>query len=429
MRVFVMVAVLGLGVSAYFAPRHFEARPGSIDESRLIDTDGGAMIALGEGPEKALGTGLAGATMLNDGARRFRFALMIWAAAPGQADLPGMVRGEVKRYLKNRETVDPDGSVLLSVLVRWLEVRLGNKDFMMQLAPAVWLASRGDKRGIEKLWHFVEAGPFEQCVLPYIRRSDHPQWSSVRPIIEHYLEHGDLQARVLAGAGLLDYNSLWGFGARSLQEHRDEIFKDLREARVVHKRRIDFLAEPHAVLSSLAMLGGEGIEILKAMPEIKLDENVDLLRVARMWVGIDRFSKIPIGSLKWRLLDPDTQAFYFQAATHRFLRLARAGKTGEELEEVRKIVEAGVESTDTTAAWTCITGLMAFGEPYRTDLPKRCARMGGSFAILMASTVPTEGILPLLLHGVVSDDPLIAGLSATLLAISEGPLPMQGPVD
>ena len=112
-----------------------------------------------------------------------------------------------------------------------------------------------------------------------------------------------------------------------------------------------------------------------------------------------------------------------------FLHLARAGKKGEELEEARKIVETGVESSDVTAAWTCISGLMAFGEPYRTDLPKRCAGMGYTFRILMAATVPTEGALPALMHGVVSADPLLAAVSATLLAISDGPLPIQGPVD
>ena len=433
MRALTLLALLGLGASAYFAPRHFEAR----GEERFIDEDGAAMLRLGEGPEKALGTGYAGARKKKDLLKRFDFAFRLWAAAPSQPKLPQMVRLEVKSYLEEREKIDPDGAVVRDVLDAWLSVRMESENFLIQLGPAVWLASCGDERGVARLWKFVRDGPFFSVHFPHIRRGPHPQWSSVRPLVEHYLEKGKLDARVQAGVLLLDYASLWGLGAELVKQHRAEILRDLKASITTLKTRIVIEGEPHAVLSGLAMLGEEGAAVLRVMPEIKVDENVDLLRIARMWAGIDSFSRIPVGSLKWRLLDPDAQSFYLQAATHRFLRLARAARKEPEspelpelpeLTEVRKIAESGVESADTNDAWTCITGLMALGEPYRTDLAKRARITGGAHAILMACAVPLDGVFAVLLHGAASPDPLYAGLSAANLRRVSGPLPLQGPV-
>lgn len=429
MRILTLLGVLGLASSAYFAPRHFEGRS-AISEAGLISTDGKELLAMGNGPARALGTGYAGAMLENDIGQRFRFAMRLWGVAPSTEGLPKVVAGEIASYLAAKDRIDPDGDVLRSALEDWCLMRFANKDFMMQLSPALWMAARGDERGKQMVRGFIEQGPFHEILFPNVHMV-HPRWEGIEDVVVHYLEKGDLSGRVWAASVLLYYNGIWRIGEQLLEKHRARIVRDLNEALTIHKHALEYRVAWRAVLPCLAMIGKEGADILRRISDPVAGQSVDFVRAARIWAGVAPFKSIRLGGPRWELFQ--AKSWFFKAGVYRYAILARAAKAARapresrELRAAREVAENALHSTDATIRYGAFAGLVAQGGKWAKELPPRLHKAGGLDSLYASATVATETTPDFLLRWVASPTHEYAGLAVVTLLYKDRPLPLQGP--
>ena len=185
-----------------------------------------------------------------------------------------------------------------------------------------------------------------------------------------------------------------------------------------------------AVLFGLAQLEGVGHDILRRVRDIDMDEHVVMFRMAKVLAGFTPFDRYRPGSRAWKLLDSVGREYYFRAGLIRYARLHRAGKSGEQIEEVRQVVEAALVSQRTPVQISTMVGLMACDPEYARTLMPRFLRGGGPPALFAAAMkLPEAPFDPyeILLPGVSSAMPSFSVLAAVSLLDLPGPMPLPSP--
>ncbi|MHC4932847.1 MAG: hypothetical protein ACYTGV_11725, partial [Planctomycetota bacterium] len=453
MRILLVLALLGLAASFYFAPDSFERRFWTVPEGALFDADPLVRAARGE-EERSLGVAMEGYLDLTQSAAvdveavrgRFLTGLKLGAVAIGQQGLPQFVNEHVKIYLARRDEIDPDGFVLQEAVRTWINLRLGLPVqsaphlFYSQAAVAIFLAARDDPRGHELLMEYVRRGPFYTQFFTYVRRS-HPAWRAVRPLVKHYLEKGNLDGRLEAGVTLLDYNNLFGEGADLLEVHTENIraaFSKCIERWGGRSRDRYFDQGAVALVLGLALLGGPAEQrALKNMPDVDFPEIVDFLRIARILAGVTPLEAYEIGSDRWNLLSSDAQDFYFRAAVQLFARLRRQvaaaaegpqrERLAERLKAAQAVAEAGLVAGTKDVMIFCFQGLVCNDPFFESSLPPRMIEGRGPPSLYAASFTELQDPVAVLLPGMVSSEPDVAAIAAVTLLDIDAPPPIQGP--
>lgn len=349
MRLLIALAAAALLASAYLAPRHYAGRETGFPIGRFVTTDAWARAREGEAG-KELGVAMGGYEDLVrdrpgdlDALRgRIRTGFLIGAVGLGQPGLQDLVRAQADAYLERRAELDPDSSFLRAVVAQWLDGRL-RFDWFHQLgfyacaATSILRAARGDPAGREMLLELSRHGDFYVQFFPFARRY-HPGWHAAETLIVHYLEHGDLAARVEAGVTLLDYNGLFGVGGDLVERFLPVIRDSVREMR---GRVRAFTAEGasdagRASIVGMALLANRGdADEMRLLAEAKSERELlyyaphaDTVRIARMLVGLGDFASMGPLTVNHKDLDSADQEFYYLAAAHRAVRLLKEGGAG-----------------------------------------------------------------------------------------------------
>jgi hypothetical protein len=448
MRILVAVGLIFLVGSALFAPQVRRSRKTGPDPALFADTDPRARIELGEA-ESALGVAYSGYEELSrtdpddlDALRgRIRTGLTIAAAAPDRAEAPRLIREQVDEYLARREILDPDGTLLHSILDRWVEIRLEHPSFFLQSSYAVPLAARGDERGQSRIDRYVREGPFERHIFN-LARLLHLHWDLVGPLVEHYLARDGKEAldgRVQAALTLLEYNRVHGLGQELLDANRDRIrasFREVIEGLGPVRRSPTMLQMGVNALQGLALLReAQDIETIRGLNPVRYGAFADLIRIVKMWVGLDSFSRFEVGGVDWGFLSPPSRALYFRAGAHELVRLGRvdtSGMTEKEraahaaaLEEARLIVDAGsIDSDSTVRVYSNYMRAVADPEEAPAHL-RRVVAAGDATAIFAGVLAGLDDPVPALLPGLNSNEPEVVALVAVALLRLDGPIPLQ----
>lgn len=440
MRFLVLLGLLALGASVFWAPRYFSDRDADRREAAMYDLDSAERIRRGK-EAGALGVTLAGYLQADpndpDTIRgQFETTLKLWAYAVSQPGFDKMVRDAAALYLQNRQRVDPKGELLQKTLRFWIKHRLEHPGwFYAKAAPAIFLAARGDKQGLEKLFEFVKQGPFYREFFLYTRRV-HPGWGAVGPVVKYYIEKGGLAKRIAAGATLLEYNNYFGYGQELLDQYRTNILGDLKEglAKIRRGGNADeaLRQRGEGILYGLALCGEEGRELLESVPEIDMDEYIVLFRCVRMLARVapkgKDWSFYTPGSTRWGMLDSHSQRYYFWAVLHRYVQHHRgADADPKEVKEVRKLVDAALATKDTVLKIHVLSVLASLDKEWAEKLMPRYLRGGGVPSIYAAGMMPmrdSNDTVDLLLPAISSAMPDYASLAAVAMLDMDGPPPL-----
>lgn len=430
MRWIALLALVALGSSSYLAPRHYAARTAVPPaETRFFDPDPRIRVALGE-KEGMLGVQLlawedrwnAHPGDLEALRGRFRLGLKIGAVALSQPRIQELVMEEVRDYLKYRAELDPDGALLQEVLADWIALRLDHPYFHASASVAIYLAARGDQRGFDKILQFTRTGRFYGEFFRYARRF-HPPWEVTGFVIRHYLEQGDLNGRVQAGATLLEYNGLFGLGEDLLRQYLALIRDALHEAAAnleADPADAEVLSRGEACLIGLALLDGpEERAILERLREEDVPRYVTTLRMVRVWVGLEPWEKYAVGSERWQLMDEGGRELYFAGAAHAYARLAKSQRPidAARREEMLGILLDGLKAPAEYSRIQALQALVALSPEHRQSLPRRIAQGGGVesfFAALMLGEDVDK--VPFLLPALTLTVPHYPALAAVYLS-------------
>lgn len=384
MRILTAAAVAALLASAYLAPRHHARREPALPTDRFVSKDPLAMVRDGEA-DRALGVAMAGyEDRLRDHPEdldalrgRIRTGFLIASVGVSQPQLEATVQAQIEAYLQNRSKIDPDGSFLRGVLEGWIAGRLelpSDKPagFYAGTAAAIFTAARGDPKAVETLFDRARRGPFYTLFFPFARR-DHPAWPAVEPLVVHYLEHGDLPARVEAGVTLLDYNGLFDVGGDLVDRFLPVIRSSIREMRERVRTFVDEGSSEagRAAILGMALLANRGeADEMRRLTEAKDERELkfyapfaDTARIARLCVGLDDFASLGPLTVRFKDLDPFDQELYYVAAAHRATRLCRDGGSAPELLD---LIEAAFDGNVPSARVSAIQVLLRLA-PERGD--------------------------------------------------------------
>lgn len=356
---------------------------------------------------------------------RIRNGFLLGAVAEGQPGLGDLVREEAHLYLDHRKQIDPDGSFLHDVLDAWVNERLKLNEhtpmgFFGRLAVAMQLAACGDERGTKELFAFAKKGPVFTHFFPLVR-TYLPGWKGVEPLCRYYLEAYDnkkykMDARVQAGTVLLEYHQLFGAG--------DDLYRrDLATVqRALRERASDLPSPPpgpgvqascEQALLGLAMLGDPADRAFLA--RLKFEDvgiYAPVLRVARVWAGIDPFEKYDMQSANWTLLPDYVQMLYFRAAGYCYVSARKAGRA-KEASKLLGLVEAALGVPGNTPLRLYAFEVLARCSDQYPDLPRKVARGLGVPSLYAALLLPDKADkLSYLLPGVSSPMAEYASLAA-----------------
>jgi hypothetical protein len=454
MRLPAAVLLLVLVATAALAPLVRSRREAEIRPEPFLET-GPLQSAREAEADKALGIALATYAAIEEGdpafpeaiRGRLRTALRTAALAFPDPELASLIGEQIDAYLRFRELADPEGTCLREAAEDWLRLRLSLDAalspayFFRQVAAATFLAARGDATGVDSLLEHARSAPFHVHFFPFARTL-HPGWNAVRPLVEFYLASEVLEARVEAGTALLAYRNLFDEGADLLLAHGDRIRSDLAAAR---KRLRNEPAESAfglhapAVFAGTALLGGpEELRAIREASDPDYTEHVDLLRIARLWLGIEPLETYALGGRKWELLDAHSQFFFFQAAIHRLAALRRERsmtsdperreQLDREIAEAGQAGEAGLVSEDGAVVMFCLGGLMAASPEQARTLGREAIAEGGPTAVIAAALTGVEDPAALLLPYLLLPDPDAAAVAAaTLLGWADAPAAIARP--
>jgi hypothetical protein len=434
-RWFALLSLALLGTSVWLAPRVRASRPPGPPDSHFYDTDPRERIRRAEA-KGMLGAQLVGWEELTtkdpedmEALRgRIRVAMRLGAVAISQPGIDEVIRAQVTDYLRHRARLDPSGDFLQEVLGEWVRLRLDHPYWHAQAAVAIYLAGRNDPRGPAKFAEYWSKAKFYGEFFRYSRRY-HPPFNAVRPVIEHYLEGGNLSGRVQAGTTLLDYYWLFGEGKDLLDHYRKDIRDALFEAVTPVPSEFDDaeIGNRSAVaILGLAMLRDpDATEKLSRIRELDAPAYIGTLRIARIWAGLEAFSWVRIGSEKWKLLESDSREYYFRAAAHNYAWLKRDPAPRDEAErsarrvreqELLLLLEDALRSPDDYTRVLGLQTLVALSEEHARTLPARIVQGGGLDAIFATLMLPPEiDRVPALLPALALPFPNYAALAAVSL--------------
>jgi hypothetical protein len=369
MRALTALAVAALLASAYLAPRHHARREPDFPIGRFVTADAAVRAREGEAG-KALGVTMgAYEDLLRDRPGdpdalkgRIRTGFLIGSVGLGQPGLQDLVRAQALAYLERRKELDPDGTLLKGIVAQWLDGRLHFDWFQQQgffacAATSILLSAHGDARARDMLLELSRHGAFYIQFFPFARRF-HPGWPAAETLILHYLEHGDLAARVEAGVTLLDYHALFGVGSDLVDRFLPVIRASVAEMRQRVRTFTDEGASDagRAALIGMALLANRGdADEMRLLAEAKTERELlfyaphaDTVRIARMLVGLDDFATMGPLTVRYKDLDPADQELYYLAAAHRASRLVKEGGVGGESPELAAcldLVESAFDGT------------------------------------------------------------------------------------
>lgn len=454
MRLSTAVLLLVLVASAALAPRVRSRREAEIRPDPFLET--GSLEAAREAEaEKALGIALAAYAAIEEGdpafpeaiRGRLRTALRIAALAFPDPVLASRIGEQIDAYFRYRDVADPDGACLRDAAEEWLRLRMSldatvsPSYFFRQVAAATFLAARGDAAGVEALLAHARKAPFHTHFFSFARTL-HPGWNAVRPMVEFSLASEKLEARVEAWTTLLAYRNLFDEGADLVLAYGDRIRSDLAAARKrlrTEPAESVFGLHAPAIFAGTALLGGpEELRAVREASDPDYTEHVDLLRIARLWMGLEPLETYALGGRKWELLDAHSQFFFFQAAIHRLAALRRERSTtadpdrleqlDREIAEATEAGEAGLVSGDAIVVLFCQGGLVAVSPEHARSLPRRSIEEGGPAGVFAAALTEVEDPAALLLPYLVLPDPDAAAVAAaTLLGWADAPAAVARP--
>ena len=431
MKLAMSLAAVGLVASLILAPRHARG----IDEDLFWDEDPARRAARGE-KEGALGVTLSGYEDLYDATRdlealrnRIRTGMLIGAVAMGQEGLEALVIAQTKSYLQHRKELDPDGSFLQEVLERWVHERVNfdwktQRGFYARTSTAMFLAARGDPIGSDMLRKLVQQGRFYTEYLPFARVR-HPGWLGVEPVVRMYLEKDDLGGRVEAGATLLDYYILFGEGGDLWEQYRENIrsaFAELRRRVLAFARDPVTIGSGATAMIGIAMIGMLGFEkerkiIARDRPTMYAGLT-DIVKVARIWIGVDGFDKYEQTSLAFRDLETRAKEQYYSAAAHRLAAMHRGliEGTEEEREKLSDLLEAAFDETSNVTRALALQTLVSLKAERAPVLLRRALVGRGAFAIDAAALADgLEDPVAIFLPALRTPEPDYAALAAVSL--------------
>ncbi|MHC5051098.1 MAG: hypothetical protein ACYTGK_10880, partial [Planctomycetota bacterium] len=389
-------AVIGVVLSLVLAPRH----AAGIDEEFFWDADPARRAARGE-EEGSLGVTLAGYEDLYDATGdldalrgRVRTGILIGAVALGQPGLDELVMSQVDAYLAQRAELDPDGTFLQEVLEKWVHERLHfdwrtRPGFYARSSTAMFLAARGDPAGRDMLLKLMGEGGFYTEFFPYIR-ARHPGWGAVEPVLRTYLEKGTLASRVEAGTTLLDYYTLFGVGEDLWKEHGETIraaFLAMRKQVLAFSQDFATVGSGGTALVGIAMLGMLGYEeerkIITRDRPAAYGGHIDLMKIARVWIGLDGFEKYEQTTREYRDLEPRAKEQYYAAAAHRLAAMHRGliEGTEEEREQLTRLLEAAFDETYNVTRALAMQTLVTIGAEEAPPLLRRAIVGRGGLAL------------------------------------------------
>jgi hypothetical protein len=396
MKLALSLAVVALAASVVLAPRYARG----IDEEFFWDTDPARRAARGE-EEGSLGVILAGnedlfqATGDLDALRkRIRTGMLLGAVAMGQPGLDQLVMTQVDDYMARREELDPDGTFLQEIIEKWVHERVHfdwrtRPGFYARASTSMFLAARGDPVGRDMLMTLMDQGGFYTEFFPYVR-ARHPGWGGVEPVLRRYLEKGTLAARIEAGVTLLDYYILFGVGGDLWEEFGAKV----RAAFLEMRRRVLGFAQDQETVGSggtaligIAMVGMLGSEkerrIITRDRPASYGGHVDLMKIARVWIGLDGFEKYEQTSVKFRDLEPRAKTQYYAAAAHRLAAMHRGLIEGseEERQQLTRLLEAAFDETNNVTRVLALQTLVSLGAEQAPVLLQRAINGRGGFAI------------------------------------------------
>ena len=315
MRVFtnilLLLSIVVLGLSAWLGPRFRADRDASIDTSSLLIADPMARARLGE-QERALGLTLRGyeavlkADPTNAEATNgiMRAAVRLSAVAMGQQGISHILLGAFEQYVGNRAVTDPDGEQLNTALGNWIELRRHHEWFLARAAVGMWLAARGDARGIEDLDDLSRKGPFWREYFPYVQRY-RPDWGGVEAQVRHWLEGSDLMARIYAGVTLMTYRRLYGVGDDLWSRHKRAIGDALLESASAMRPNPDHdRAETPGGLTLLGLALFDSPTTDRMIKKMQPIEHPYLGRVvilAKLWSGAMPFSDVDFDNRRYEV--------------------------------------------------------------------------------------------------------------------------------
>lgn len=436
MRILAALSLAILGLSAWLAPRFRQKGAAGLPDETFFERDPVARIARAEreGPLGALFVGYEERCREQPDdmaalAGRIRTGLKLGAAVLNDGSVGEMVHRQVEDYLRFRSRLDPDGKLLQEILSEWLGIRLEHRYWHAQVSAAIYLAARGDPRGFRKFEEYEKRGKFYGEFFRYTRRF-HPAFRAARPVIEHYLELGELNGRVQAGTALLDYHTLFGEGADLLGKYGAEIRDAIFEATSPVPSQFtdgENRDRTEAAILGLAMLHDPAATAkLRTIEDMDAPQYIGALRMARVWAGIEPFDSYRIGSETWIQLDQGAQEYYFRAAAHNYAWSRRAPPPADEAEKARRadfersllpILEDGLRHPSDATRVLCMQTLLANSAEHREALPARLLSGGAGFEIILAvdALPPDVDRVPILLPAIALAYPNYSAFAAANL--------------
>jgi len=445
MRWLAAALLLLLAASVPFALRVREGRASRAVEDPFVTGGAAERARFGE-EHDALGVAISGygalvrADPADPEARKalIRLALEAGATIADQPSVGGLIADQVAAYLEQRGRLDPDGSWMAGLVADFAETRLNHPFWMARTSAAMYLAARDDPRGHEALDGWMRDRPLYLEFCAYVR-GRHLNWVGVRQVLEYYLENGDAEAIVHAGAALLEYHGLFGVGGELLARHGGTILATQIETLgtmdpTSEDPRVRALAE--TTVLGLAMDGSdEARAALETVIPAQFGREADLVRMVRVWSGIDPFSDYALGSLQWDLLTPAAKETFFRAAAFRYAVLVTQDTSGldeearerhdDELADAHRLAEEGLRGGTPPTRVYCLHVLAHHDTAARRDLLDTAIRSGGVLGLFAACLAEVDDLAPIALPALASRAPDVSVMAAVAMMRLDGPGPLQ----
>jgi hypothetical protein len=424
-RVLLVLAVLGLGASAWFAPAHYRARPGVPGHETLFQRDPAKRVADGEavgslglafsGYEELFGKDPSNPVVVRG---LFRTGQLLGASAFGQPHLDRLVGEVTQAYLARRAEIDPDGSFMRGVAGEWIDVRRQHPFWLAQASVAIFSTAAGDPVGKQALLALPEKAFFLEF-FPFALRFL-PGWPAVEAVARRDLADGRLLPRVLAGMTVLFYHHVYGVGGDLLEKYGPAIRSAFLEAKAGMGPPPKGPDHYGHCLFGLAMLGEpEDLAVLRGMRLLDYPRFVDAIRVARLAAGIDPFS-----GHDWKALE-DMSELVYRAAAFRYARLVRESGADASIQDARAVLERGLYDSNDLVRVLCFRVLAAVDPQSAGALVEQKAAERGLTPLFAAFHLEPERRVPLLVPFLAVQDPGIAAIAAVGLRDPHAPPPIQ----
>jgi hypothetical protein len=144
----------------------------------------------------------------------------------------------------------------------------------------------------------------------------------------------------------------------------------------------------------------------------------DIVKVARIWIGVDSFDKYEQTSLAFRDLEPRAKEQYYSAAAHRLAAMHRGliEGTEEEREKLTDLLEAAFDETSNVTRALALQTLVSLKAKQAPVLLRRALVGRGAFAIDAAALADDlEDPVAIFLPALRTSEPDYAALAAVSL--------------